>query len=78
MQTPQDFEKQVVSRFGSRANFEKAWEEALTIMGKYDKETLEYQQEFYERIYKPRRDSLSKEWTDRFANKKVASIQSKH
>jgi hypothetical protein len=78
VQTPNDFEKQVVSRFGSHANFEKAWEEALKIIGKYDTETLESQQEFYEKVYKPRRDSLSKDWNDRFADKKVASSQSKH
>ena len=29
VQTPKDFEKQVISRFGALANFERAWEEAI-------------------------------------------------
>jgi hypothetical protein len=75
VQTPKDFEKQIVSRFGSRANFEKAWDEALKIVRGYDRDTLESQQEFYEKVYKPRRDSLSKEWTERFTSKKrIADI----
>jgi hypothetical protein len=77
VQTPKDFERQVIERFGGRENFEKAWEEAMKIVGKYDRATLESQQEFYERVYKPRRDSLSKDWTEKFANKKVIPIKTK-
>jgi len=78
VQTPKDFERQVIARFGGRENFEKAWKEAMTIIGKYDRETLESQQEFYERVYKPRRDSLSNEWTDEFVSRKVTPIKAKN
>jgi hypothetical protein len=33
--------------------------------------TLESQQEFYENVYKPRRDTLSKEWSERFGEKSL-------
>src|SRR5438067_881742 len=40
VQGPKDFEKQVVSRFGGEANFEKAWEEALRVVRQYARSTL--------------------------------------
>ncbi len=76
VQTPKDFEKQIISRFGNRANFEKAWKEALAIVGKYDRDVLGSQQKFYDRVYKPRRDILSKEWTDKFAGRKFLTTRS--
>ncbi len=77
VQTPADFERQIISRFGNRANFERAWKEATDIVKQYDKNTLESQQEFYEKVYKPRRDALSEEWTERFApKKKIAAAKS--
>jgi hypothetical protein len=44
--------------------FEEAWEEALEIVGGFDKETLLSQRGFYENVYKPRRDALAKKWTE--------------
>jgi hypothetical protein len=32
-QTPEDFRRQIVSRFGDHSNFEKAWKEAKKIIG---------------------------------------------
>ena len=75
-QTPTDFETQVASRFGSKSNLKKAWHEALKIVGGYDKRTLESQHGFYDRVYKPRRDNIVKEWTGRFA-KKTAPISTR-
>ncbi len=60
-QTPQDFYKQVESRF--KGKFEKAWKEALEICKKYDRGILLSQRYFYETVYKPRRDELAKKWT---------------
>jgi hypothetical protein len=69
-QTAGDFEKQIVSRFGDQGNFREAWQEALKIMKGYDPETLKSQHEFFEQVYKPRRDVLSKKWTEEFSAKK--------
>jgi hypothetical protein len=70
-QTASDFQKQIASRFGDQANFQEAWKEALKIMKGHDESTLKSQHEFYERVYKPRRDVLSKKWSDQFTTKKV-------
>ncbi len=32
VQSPKDFEKQIVSRFGNETNFRRAWDEALKIV----------------------------------------------
>lgn len=66
-QTAKDFERQIESRFGTKSNFKKAWEEAFKIVKGYDEGTLKSQREFYEQVYKPRRDVLSKKWTEEFA-----------
>jgi hypothetical protein len=68
-QTSKDFERQIVSRFGEESNFEQAWREALGIMKKYGDDTLRSQSEFFEQVYKPRRDALSKKWTEEFTKK---------
>jgi len=62
-QTAADFERQVSSRFGTKENFRAAWEEALGLVGSFDRATLESRRGFYEEIYKPRRDALSDKWT---------------
>jgi hypothetical protein len=61
-QTPGDFDRQIVSRFGGK--FDQAWEEAMKIVESQDKETLLSQRKFYEEVYKPRRDALAKKWSD--------------
>ena len=65
MQTPDDFERQIESRFGGK--FEEAWEEAVKICKSYDKGVLLSQRYFYETVYKPRRDELAKKWTEIFS-----------
>jgi len=61
VQTVQDFEKQVISRFGAR--FPDAWNDAIDLLKNYDKETLLSQSGFYRDIYKPNRDSFVEKWT---------------
>ena len=56
-----DFTKQIASRVGDR--FDNAWKEALALIEHTDREVLESQRQFYEQIYKPRRDELSKKWS---------------
>jgi len=62
VQTPENFKKQVVSRFGKA--FKKAWDEAVKICKGYDKGVLLSQHYFYETIYKPRRDVLAEQWSE--------------
>jgi hypothetical protein len=66
-QTPQDFKRQIQSRFQSDSAFEKAWNEATKIVKGYDEETLKSARRFYEEIYKPRRDSLASKWNEMLA-----------
>jgi hypothetical protein len=73
-QTSSDFERQIASRFGDRANFKEVWDEAMKVVNKYDKDILKSQHEFYEQVYKPRRDALSKKWTEEFTGKKKAPV----
>jgi hypothetical protein len=62
LQTPEAFKKQIEDRFEGK--FKKAWQEALKIVRAYDKGVLLSQRYFYEVVYKPRRDELSKKWTE--------------
>jgi hypothetical protein len=66
-QTPEKFEQQVVSRFGTKENFRVAWDEATRIVGKFDRATLASPQRFYAEVYKPRRDELSDSWTQKYS-----------
>ncbi len=61
-QTDEDFERQIESRF--RGKFDIVWREALELVKSLDRETLLWQREFYEQVYRPRRDELAKTWTD--------------
>ena len=62
-QTAEEFERAVEARFGTRENFRQAWEQALSIVGGFDRAVLESRRRFYEEVYRPRRDQLSDEWT---------------
>jgi len=62
IQTPDKFEKQIERRFGGK--WEKAFNEAVEICKSYEKGILLSQRSFYEIVYKPRRDILSKKWSE--------------
>ena len=64
-QTPEEFRKQVAARFGDPRNFEEAWGEATRIVGGFDEATLRSGREFYSTVYKPRRDTLVAQWSER-------------
>jgi hypothetical protein len=66
-QTVERFEQQVISRFGTKENFRTAWDEAVQIVAGFDRAILESRQEFYDTVYKPRRDGLSDSWSERFS-----------
>jgi len=61
IQTPEDFAKQIESRFGGE--FDKAWQEAVEHCKKYDEGILKSQRYFYEMVYKPFRDEFAKKWS---------------
>jgi hypothetical protein len=63
-QTPEDFQRQVQSRFHSELLFKKAWNEAVKIVKTYDEATLKSGIEFFQEVYKPRRDLLSEKWNE--------------
>lgn len=62
VQTKEDFESQVESRFGS--TFKLAWKEALGYVKSFDKEILLSTDSFFKVIYRPRRDELAERWTE--------------
>jgi hypothetical protein len=66
-QTVERFDKQVAARFGTKENFQAAWDEAIRIVGSVDRATLASRQRFYEEVYKPRRDELSDGWTQKYS-----------
>jgi hypothetical protein len=62
-QTEQEFERQIVARFGRRENFDRAWAEATEIVAAADDASVKSGRGFYDRVYRPRRDLLRAKWT---------------
>jgi len=62
IQTESDFHRQIETRFGEA--FDKAWRAALAVVRRFPKQILLSQSEFYEQVYKPRRDDLAAKWTE--------------
>jgi hypothetical protein len=73
VQTAERFDKQVEARFG--ATFSEAWGEALKICKGVDRSILLSQRQFYETLYKPRRDELAKKWTEMVGTGKASLSQ---
>jgi hypothetical protein len=67
-QTAAEFERQIAARFGSKENFRAAWDEAMRIVGAYDRPALESRSRFYGEVYKPRRDDLVESWGKKFTS----------
>jgi hypothetical protein len=61
VQTPEDFERQIESRF--RGHFDEAWQEALELVRSVDRGVLFSQRYFFDVVYKPRRDELAEKWS---------------
>jgi len=66
-QTPEDYSKQIMLRFGGK--YRQAWEEALELVKKHPKSILLSQNEFFQQVYKPVRDELSEKWTQMAASR---------
>jgi hypothetical protein len=71
VQTKEDFDRQVKSRFGS--TFQAAWKEALAYVKKFDKETLLSADGFFREVYRPARDELAEKWSESSAQAATAS-----
>jgi hypothetical protein len=61
-QTESDFKRQIERRFEN--GFSDAWMESLKIVHQYSREVLLSQKEFFEQVYRPRRDELALKWTE--------------
>jgi len=61
VQTKEEFDKRVRSRFGD--NFTAAWKEALAYVKGFDKEVLLSAEGFFRNVYKPVRDELADKWS---------------
>ena len=61
VQTKEDFDRQVTSRFG--AAFKPAWKEALAYVKSFDKDVLLSADGFFKEIYRPKRDELAQRWS---------------
>lgn len=57
-QRPEDFERQIITRINTIIPFEKAWKAAIEYVSNFSRSTLLDQQKFYEKVYKPVRDSF--------------------
>ncbi len=62
-QSAKDFDRQIKSRF-TEQSFKEAWQESLDIVKRYDRAILESGREFFDEVYKPRRDVLAKKWSE--------------
>jgi hypothetical protein len=61
VQTKEEFDKRVRSRFAS--SYQEAWKEALAYVKGFDKETLSSTEDFFRVVYRPVRDELAEKWT---------------
>jgi hypothetical protein len=61
LQTEEDFQRQIMKRFGSI--YSTAWKEALQIVRQCPKEVLLSQNSFFREVYRARRDELASKWT---------------
>jgi hypothetical protein len=60
VQTPEEFDRKIIARF---PDWERAWGEALQIIDSADRRDLDIQHRFFDRVYKPRRDTLARRWS---------------
>ena len=58
VQTPEDYDREIAQRINPFVPYDKAWERTLNYLGRFPKEYLEDQRLFFERVYRPVRDSF--------------------
>ncbi|MEO0250958.1 MAG: hypothetical protein ABIM44_01790 [candidate division WOR-3 bacterium] len=57
-QTPRDYDNQIVRRVNEVVPYEEAWSKAIDYLKEFPKDVLLDQQEFFNQVYKPVRDSF--------------------
>jgi len=57
-QLPEDYDRQVAQAINDVISYERAWEVAVKYVRSFSKSVLLDQQRFYEKVYKPVRDSF--------------------
>jgi hypothetical protein len=67
VQTEDEFARQIEARFGD--TYDQVWVEALEYVKEFDEATLLSQNQFFNEVYKPRRDELKSKWTELFEKK---------
>ena len=67
IQTPEAFNRQVAGRFAK--TYPAAWGEAQEIIDGYPRAVLESPEEFWSRVYRPRRDELASKWSKAVENR---------
>ena len=58
VQTPSDYDREIAKKINSVVPYEEAWRKALEYLSKFPKEYLEDQRLFFERVYRPVRDTF--------------------
>ncbi|MCX8188238.1 MAG: hypothetical protein N3F64_00835 [Nitrososphaeria archaeon] len=75
IQLPKDFDHQIVQKIKPIVSFEIAWDTALNYLKSFPKNVLESQREFFEKAYKPVRDTFINLIKDFKSNKLKENIQ---
>ena len=57
-QRPEDYDREIAAKISSVTSYQDAWKKAIDYLSRFDKRMLESQREFYEKIYKPVRDTF--------------------
>ncbi len=58
VQTPSDYDREIAEKISSVVSYDRAWNEALEYLRKFPREYLEDQRLFFERVYRPVRDTF--------------------
>ncbi|MGC9208795.1 MAG: hypothetical protein ACP5GH_02935 [Nitrososphaeria archaeon] len=58
VQTPSDYDREIAMKISSIVSYDRAWNEALEYLRKFPREYLEDQRLFFERVYRPVRDTF--------------------
>jgi hypothetical protein len=59
-QTPEEFDREIAGRF---PDWQRAWAEAQRIIAAADPADLNSAHAFFDRVYKPRRDTVARTWS---------------
>jgi len=59
-QRPEDFDRQIASKFGDEKTFKKYWMSAIEYLQSFPRSMIESQKDFFEKVYLPVRDDPEK------------------